>query len=99
MFFKKFRIPPEVKKTPSVDTLPIADSESTIADAKPNLSQLYLSRLIVPKPTKLNFFKTPSSGPIFRDEFMAWSVILSVHSTDPQAADPLPPSATSSEDR
>jgi hypothetical protein len=38
------------------------DSESTIAglEAKPNLIQLYLSRLSLAKPAKLNFFKTPS---------------------------------------
>jgi len=29
---------------------------------KPNLSQLYLSRLSLAKLTKLNFFKTPASG-------------------------------------
>jgi hypothetical protein len=41
------------------------DFESTISDpaeAKPNLSQLYLSRLSLVKPAKLNFFKTPASG-------------------------------------
>jgi len=39
---------------------PIVDSESTrySAEAKPNLSQLYLSRLSLAKPAKLNFFKT-----------------------------------------
>jgi hypothetical protein len=31
------------------------------AEAKPNLSQLYLSRLSFAKPAKLNFFKTPAS--------------------------------------
>jgi hypothetical protein len=39
---------------------PIVDSES--AEAKPNLSQLYLSRLSLAKPAKLNFFKTLDSG-------------------------------------
>ncbi len=38
------------------------DSESTIGwKAKPNLSQLYLSRLSSANPDKLNFFKTPAS--------------------------------------
>ncbi len=32
-----------------------------IAEAKPNLSQLYLSRLSLAKPAKLNIFKTPVS--------------------------------------
>jgi hypothetical protein len=41
---------------------PIVDSESTIAaEAKQILSQLYLSLLSLPKPAKLNFFKTPTS--------------------------------------
>ncbi len=31
------------------------------AEAKLNLSQLYLSRLSLAKPAKLNFFKTPAS--------------------------------------
>ncbi len=31
------------------------------AEAKPNLSQLYLSRLSLSKPAKLNFFQTPAS--------------------------------------
>jgi hypothetical protein len=31
------------------------------AEAKPNLSQLYLSRLSLANPAKLNFFKTPAS--------------------------------------
>ncbi len=40
----------------------IVDSESTIAgEAKPNLSQLYLSWLSLAKLAKLNFFKTPAS--------------------------------------
>ncbi len=30
-------------------------------EAKPNLSQLYLSRLTLTKLAKLNFFKTPAS--------------------------------------
>jgi hypothetical protein len=30
-------------------------------EAKPNLSQLYLSRLSLAKPVKLNFFKTTAS--------------------------------------
>jgi hypothetical protein len=38
------------------------DSESTIGrKAKPNLSQIYLSRLSSANPDKLNFFKTPAS--------------------------------------
>jgi hypothetical protein len=38
------------------------DSESTIGrKAKPNLSQLHLSRLSSAKPDKLNFLKTPAS--------------------------------------
>ncbi len=35
----------------------------TPAEAKPNLSQLYLSWLSLAKPAKLNFFKTPASDP------------------------------------
>ncbi len=31
------------------------------AEAKPNLSQLYLSRLSYAKPAKLSFFKAPAS--------------------------------------
>ncbi len=32
------------------------------AEAKPNFSQLHLSRLSLVKPAKLNFFKTSASG-------------------------------------
>ncbi len=32
------------------------------AEAKPNISQLYLSRLSLAMPAKLNFFKTPAFG-------------------------------------
>jgi hypothetical protein len=32
-----------------------------ITEAKPNLSQLYLSRLSLVQPAKLNFFKIPAS--------------------------------------
>ncbi len=31
------------------------------AESKPNLGQLYLSRLSLAKPAKLHFFKTPAS--------------------------------------
>jgi hypothetical protein len=34
------------------------------AEAKPNLSQLYFSRLGLANPAKLNFFKTPASEKI-----------------------------------
>jgi hypothetical protein len=41
------------------------------SEAKPNLSQLYLSQLSLAKPAKLNFFKLP----------------LLVYSTEPYSAD------------
>jgi hypothetical protein len=43
-----------------------APSPWQLAEAKPNLSQLYLSRLSLAKPAKLNFFKTSASGHLMR---------------------------------
>jgi hypothetical protein len=58
---------------------PIVDFKSTIA--KPNLSQLYLSRLSLAKAAKLNFFKTPASvypyDAMLADTFFLFSVFRS----------------------
>jgi hypothetical protein len=44
-------------------------------EAKPNLSQPYLSRLSLAKPAKLHFFKTPASGLNWADTAACWNVM------------------------
>ncbi len=43
-----------------ISSCSVESALSQPAEAKPNLSHLYLSRLNLAKPAKLNFFKTPA---------------------------------------
>ncbi len=57
------------------------DSESKLADwGKTKPSQLYLSRISLAKPVKLNFFKTPASIELiflFQFPFIVYDICVS----------------------